>query len=102
MKITIIDRLGKIADYDFKENQKLRNLAAQNDLEGGHGMCGGFMECGTCHVIVEEKGCVCKKQEEQDCIDNYVFDATEYSRLACQIILDKTWDGAIIKIADSY
>ena len=101
MKITITDKNNNTADYEYKEKQKLTSLMVQHNLDEGFGICGGFLDCGTCHIIVESGGSVDKEMEEQDTIDAFVFESFNNSRLACQVKLDKSWDGAKIKILDS-
>ena len=101
MKITITDKNNSTADYEYREKQKLTSLMVQHNLDEGFGICGGFLDCGTCHIIVESGGSVDKAMDEQDTIDAFVFESFNNSRLACQVKLDKSWDGAKIKILDS-
>lgn len=98
MKITITDRNSNTNDYEFRNKQKLTSLMIQNNLDEGFGICGGFLDCGTCHVVVESGGSMEKQEDEQDCLDAFAFNANDKSRLACQVILNESWDGASIKI----
>ena len=58
------------------------------------------MACSTCHVVIDEKwfdkvGAPC--EAEQDMLD-LAYSPRETSRLGCQIVLDKTLDGLVVKI----
>jgi 2Fe-2S ferredoxin len=62
--------------------------------------CSGIMACSTCHVVVDEKwfdkvGPPC--EAEQDMLD-LAYSPRDTSRLACQIVLTKEWDGLVVKL----
>jgi 2Fe-2S ferredoxin len=101
MKITITDKNGNTNDYEFRNKQKLTSLMIQNNLDEGFGICGGFLDCGTCHIVVESGGSTEKQADEQDTIDAFVFESYDNSRLGCQIKLDESWDGAKVKVINS-
>ena len=58
------------------------------------------MACSTCHVIVEKKffeELPEPSEEEEDMLD-LAWGLTHTSRLGCQIIIDDTLDGMVVKI----
>lgn len=81
--------------------ETLLQVAHKNDvpLEGA---CGGSLACSTCHVIVEpEYFCQCnlsvKSVQEEDMLD-LAFGVEPTSRLGCQVRLDKTMDGLVVRV----
>ncbi len=72
----------------------------QNDGQPLEGTCEGQMACSTCHVIVDADWFAKlpkAREEEEDMLDLAVC-ATRYSRLSCQILLDETLDGLVVRI----
>ncbi len=70
------------------------------DIEGA---CGGSMACATCHVWVEEEWFArlpAASPEEEDMLD-LACDWAPTSRLGCQIRLDPTLDGLIVRVPRS-
>ncbi|KAL1518481.1 hypothetical protein AB1Y20_002772 [Prymnesium parvum] len=68
------------------------------DLEGA---CDGSLACSTCHVIFEDRKLFDSlpepEEEELDMLD-LAFDLSETSRLGCQIKLNKSMEGAVLRI----
>ena len=66
------------------------------------GACGGSCACGSCHVYIDEetlKKIEPAKEEEEDVLD-IVFNLKTNSRLACQVVVSGTMEGAIITIPE--
>lgn len=64
-------------------------------------VCGGACACGTCHVIVGpawRDRLPAPREDEKAKLDDLVF-ATAESRLACQLIWSKAFDGLEIALA---
>lgn len=71
--------------------------AAGQPLEG---TCEGQMACSTCHVIVDRDHfgrLTVASEAEEDMLD-LAAAATRTSRLSCQIVLDDTLDGLVVRI----
>ena len=71
--------------------------AAGQPLEG---TCEGQMACSTCHVIVDRDHfdrLTTASEAEEDMLD-LAAAATRTSRLSCQILLDDTLDGLVVRI----
>jgi ferredoxin, 2Fe-2S len=78
----------------------IRDIAVEANHDGIPGVCGGFLACGTCHVIVDEIWAV--RVGEADGEEAFLLNGTlsrqKYSRLACQLTLDAVLDGLIVHI----
>jgi 2Fe-2S ferredoxin len=78
----------------------VRDLAVDANHDGITGECGGFMACGTCHVIIDEIWAA--RVGEADGEEAFILDGTlsrqKYSRLACQLTLDAALDGLVVHI----
>ncbi len=71
--------------------------AADQPLEG---TCEGQMACSTCHVLIDAAWfdrLPRATEMEEDMLD-LAAGATRTSRLSCQIFLDDTLDGLIVRI----
>lgn len=78
-------------------------VAVNNDIDGIEAECGGELNCGTCHVYVDQKWCsrlVEASQSELEMIE--VLDQPRpESRLSCQIRLSEGLDGLRVTVAGS-
>lgn len=64
--------------------------------------CAGIMACSTCHVVIDpewfDKGVVeAPSESELDMLD-LAYAPRRTSRLACQIVLDVSMDGMVIRL----
>ena len=65
------------------------------------GECGGALECATCHVYVEDAWfdrLPPKRAEEDEKLDE-AFAVRPNSRLSCQLIMAKEFDGLHVTLA---
>ncbi len=78
----------------------VRDIAVDANHDGIAGVCGGFLACGTCHVIVDEiwAARVGEADGEEEFLLNGTLSRQKYSRLACQLKLDETLDGLVVHI----
>jgi ferredoxin len=64
--------------------------------------CAGIMACSTCHVIVDpewfDKGIVEQPSESELDMLDLAYAPRRTSRLACQIVLDESMDGMVIRL----
>ena len=99
-KITYIEHNGKSHTLDVENGLSVMEGAIQNNISGIDADCGGACACATCHVYVDEKwfGKLPKKtDDEQDMLD-MAFEPSKTSRLSCQIIVEDTLDGLVVKM----
>jgi len=78
--------------------------AANNNVPGMLGECGGNLSCATCHVYVEEAwservGSCEKGSQEDEMLDYVSCERLPTSRLSCQIKMVPELDGVIVSIA---
>ena len=98
-KITFIDGSGEEKTVDAQNGLSLLEVAHNNEI-ALEGACEGSLACSTCHVIVEKKffeELPEPSEEEEDMLD-LAWGLTHTSRLGCQIIIDDTLDGMVVKI----
>lgn len=99
MQVTFILKNGKEISVDFVENQTVLSVAEANGIHL-NSACDGFGVCGGCHVTVENLGdkLPATSDAEEDALDR-VSGITARSRLACQLVLNKSLDGLRIKLS---
>ena len=100
--ITFVSANGQEQRIDAAAGDSLLNVAqaAGQPLEG---TCEGQMACSTCHVIVAHEWfdrVPHATEDEEDLLD-LAAHATRTSRLACQIVLDDSLDGLVVRIPSS-
>jgi 2Fe-2S ferredoxin len=86
---------GEKLTVEFAAGDSVMRTAVSNDVEGIIGECGGELNCGTCHVYVDEAWqdrIPPAAHDETDMLE-VVTDVTECSRLSCQITLTSDLDG---------
>lgn len=99
--------MSRAFEVEALEGTSLTDVAKFGEGEGATTLgeyiecaCSGIMACSTCHVIVdnewfEKVGKPC--EAEQDMLD-LAYSPRDTSRLGCQIVLDATLDGLVVKI----
>ena len=102
VKLNVVDRAGNKTVIDVEEGVTIRDAIEENLDPDSYGVCGGNCSCGTCHVYVNSSDYDKIKPMEKDEIDTLqssAIDTTQYSRLACQIELNKEYDNISVTIA---
>ena len=100
-KLTFINRDGTREEIDAPDGLSLLQIAHQNDIDI-EGACGGSLACATCHVVVDEdwyNRLPTKSEDEEDMLD-MAFGLTPTSRLCCQIEMNETIDGLIVRLPE--
>lgn len=116
INVTFVDKDGEKFDFQVSEGDNLLDIAQANDLEmegvcsarlsmsvltATLGACGGSCACSTCHVIIEDPEMFDKTEEpsddENDMLD-LAFGLTETSRLGCQVPMNKSLDGMVVRL----
>ena len=80
----------------------IMTVAVENNVSGIDGDCGGVCSCATCHVHlnpedIERIGAASEIEKDMLELDD---NANEYSRLGCQIPINDTFDGLVLKVAN--
>lgn len=96
VKITFIyDHSKEEVVIDAICGMSVLEVAKQNNVNI-EGACNGGLACSTCHVYIEDKkrfdSLPKAKEEEEDMLD-LAFDVRECSRLCCQLMITKDFDG---------
>lgn len=93
-----IENINKEVLIKLDKNKTFLEVLLENDICIQHN-CEGNGVCGKCHVIFDEKTYKNFKisEEEEDVLFGLI-ECTKTSRLACKIRMNKSLDGAKIKI----
>ncbi|KAI8814229.1 Sucrase/ferredoxin-like-domain-containing protein [Cladochytrium replicatum] len=76
--------------------KSLMEVAKSYDISGIEGTCGGFMECASCHVVIDDESFWKRlppvRDQEEDMLE-YAVGRQDRSRLSCQIKASLDLDG---------
>ncbi len=100
IKVTIIDREGQAHQLEGPTdmNMNIMELCKAYDLPV-KGECGGMAMCATCQCYLESDTALPEQSDaELDMLDQAFF-VKQNSRLGCQIHLDESIDGIILRLA---
>jgi len=101
-KITYIEYSGKEHSIDVAEGLSVMEGAVKNLIPGIDADCGGACACSTCHVYVDPgwtDAMGSPSDMEEDMLD-FAFDVQQNSRLACQMKVDASYDGLIVRMPE--
>ena len=102
-KVTYQLKDGTSKTVEGETGQSLMQLAVNNNIDGIVGRCGGFCNCGTCHVYVEPSWLPLLSDIEFDqdmMLDGTPAERRGNSRLSCQIKLSDSLDGIVVTIPE--
>jgi ferredoxin, 2Fe-2S len=102
-KITYIQPDGSARTCVNFEGMTLMHLAVGNLVDGIDALCGGMMQCGTCHCYIDDawKERVGPPSDDEAAMLEALADSVEVrptSRLSCQIQLGEELDGLVVHI----
>ncbi|MFM8597130.1 MAG: 2Fe-2S iron-sulfur cluster-binding protein [Flavobacteriales bacterium] len=100
IKVTIIDRDGQAHDLEGPTdmNMNIMELCKAYELPV-KGECGGMAMCATCQCYLESDTELPEQSDaELDMLDQAFF-VKSNSRLGCQIHLDESIDGIVLRLA---
>ena len=86
-----------------EHGESLMRAAVENDIAGIEAECGGCMMCATCHVYVESDPNAAAAQRsdgETEMLEVGVTNGRPNSRLSCQIVVDDSHDGLVVRIPE--
>ncbi|MEM7379822.1 MAG: 2Fe-2S iron-sulfur cluster-binding protein [Bacteroidota bacterium] len=100
-KITFITSEGETLETNGSSGS-IMELAVKHSVKGIDGDCGGVCSCATCHVHVdpadfERTGGPGEIEADMLELDD---NASEYSRLSCQLEVSESLDGLVLKVAN--
>jgi 2Fe-2S ferredoxin len=100
--VTYIEHNGTEHRIELNTGVSLMQGAVSNMIPGIEGDCGGLCACATCHVYVDPQwlqNCSAPEELETNILD-FAFDVESNSRLACQIKVDDTMDGMVVRMPE--
>jgi len=100
INITIIDRNGVAQQYEAPTDMNMNLMEFCKAVELPiKGECGGMAMCATCQVYIESNTQLTERSDsELDMLDQAFF-VKDNSRLGCQIYLNPSLDGLIVRLA---
>ncbi|HLY56113.1 MAG TPA: 2Fe-2S iron-sulfur cluster-binding protein [Stellaceae bacterium] len=103
-KVTYIESNGSEHVVDAPAGYTVMAAAQRFDVPGIVGECGGFCNCATCHVYVDEAW-VGKlpaiTEHEDEMLEGTVAERKPNSRLGCQITLNDALDGIVVRTPEA-
>ena len=100
VKVTYIEHDGTKHEVEAEKGLTVMEVAVKNNIPGIDADCGGACACATCHVFVDPD--FAEKTGEPSSMEESMLDfaseRNEQSRLSCQISLDETHDGLIVRL----
>ena len=103
INVKYISADGSETEVELTTDDTLMVGAINNGIEGIVGECGGICSCATCHVYVDQAWVDSIPQADfmEDARLGHAIDRKENSRLACQISLDDTLNGIVVRMPES-
>jgi 2Fe-2S ferredoxin len=98
-RITYLENDGGEQSVEVPVGLSVMDAAKRHAIAGVEGDCGGACACATCHVYVEDgwfERLPPMEELEQAMLD-FAFEVQPNSRLACQIKVDASLDGLIVR-----
>lgn len=102
-KITYQLHDGSSRTFEASAGENVMQVAMNHDVPGILGRCGGFCNCGTCHVYVGEKWANLLPEpsiDEDALLSESAAERQPNSRLGCQIKLSAALDGIVVTIPE--
>ena len=102
--ITLIEADGREHAFEAPDGVSLMHAAVGYGVDGIVGECGGQLRCSTCHVIVEapwRERVGPPSAAEAGMLEFTAVPRGEGSRLACQIRLDTSLQGLVVRLPES-
>lgn len=99
--ITFIKPDGSKHPLQVETGSTLMEVGRDNNM-GLEGTCGGSMSCATCHVYFSNSDYArvgSPSDDEMDMLE-LAFGLTPTSRLGCQIKVDESLDGLVVRVPD--
>lgn len=101
VNITVIDREGKEHQLEAPTdmNMNLMEVCKAYELPV-KGTCGGMAMCASCHCYIESDHELNDPSDDEEDMLDQAFFVEDNSRLGCQIYVDDSLEGLVIKLAD--
>lgn len=99
-KITYIEYDGTLHEIDVPSGWTIMEGAINNNVPGIEAECGGACSCATCHVYVDPGwvDIIGTAEDIEKGMLECALDLGETSRLSCQIEVNDTFDGLVVRM----
>ncbi|WP_313054274.1 2Fe-2S iron-sulfur cluster-binding protein [Pseudomonas lopnurensis] len=101
--LTFIEHNGAEHLVAGEIGQSVMQAATFASVPGIPADCGGACSCATCHAYVDEQWLAslpALEDMENDMLE-YAFERRENSRLTCQLVIDESMDGMVLRLPES-
>lgn len=101
-RITYILQDGQQVSIEGEDDYSVMEIGVRNGVAGIVAECGGACVCATCHVYVESdpRDVVRSRGEDEELmLEEAIDEVKPNSRLSCQIRLNSTLDGLVVRVA---
>ncbi|ABI61897.1 Ferredoxin, 2Fe-2s [Granulibacter bethesdensis] len=98
-----VNAAGARQEVDVPNGVNLVEAAIDKGVQELAAICGGYLQCATCHVFVEEdflNRLPPRSVDEDSMLDSTAEPRRENSRLACQIVMNDTLTGIVVHMPD--
>ena len=103
--VTYIQPDGSKKTIEVPVGRTVRDGAISHMIPGIVSECGGACSCATCHVYVDENWSAItggpSSEEEADMLEFTEMEATENSRLACQVTVTEELEGLVVHVPEA-
>jgi ferredoxin, 2Fe-2S len=98
--ITFVDSRGTAFEISTSSSQSVMQLALDHSVPGILAECKGACSCATCHVYIDAPWAeqFPAPSESEAFLLEMVIEPTPQSRLACQLKLNNTLAGLVVRI----
>jgi 2Fe-2S ferredoxin len=101
--LTYIEHDGTTHEVRVPDGDSVMQGAVYNGIQGIIAECGGGLACATCHCYIDDaflERVAPPSQTELDMLEAVAGERKPGSRLSCQITVDATLDGLIVRLPD--
>ena len=94
-RVTFTNAAGETLCVDAHVGESVMQVAKRHEIPGIRADCGGFMQCATCHVYVDEADRASLPplgEDEDEMLEGTAADRLDGSRLSCQLSVDERTD----------
>jgi 2Fe-2S ferredoxin len=102
--VIFIDHGGSRTEIEAPVGRSIRDSAMAAGIVGILGDCGGFANCGTCHVYVDPAWLAHLapvSDIEAGMLQGAACEALSNSRLSCQLPMTEALDGIVLRLPES-
>lgn len=103
-KVTFFSPGGEASSVDVPTGESIMRAAVNNMIDGMVGECGGGLACATCHCYVDDAWIDkvgAPSEIETEMLEIASSEVRPNSRLACQIRVDPSHDGLVVRLPDT-